>query len=179
MTARLIVAAAVAVLALTSPAFQPATAREELTDLEMDNARGGILVAGGVAFEFGAVVNTYEDGVLRLQTQLTATPNGPLIQQTAGQNVSQLTGQVLSAVAGASAGKGAVVTDSGAVILQQVSPGQITNLIVNSGSDHSFRQDTSVTLTLPGFAGTQADIARQLTGMHLSDDLHSVQIGAN
>lgn len=179
MSARLLIAVAAAALSLATPAFQPATAREQLTDDEMDNARGGILVAGGVAFEFGAVVNTYEDGVLRLQTQLTATPNGPLIQQTAGQSASQLTNQMLSALAGPSAGRSAVVTDSGAVILQQVSPGQITNLIVNSGSDHSFRQDTDVTLTLPGFAGTQADIARQLTGMRLSDDLHSVQVGAN
>lgn len=179
MSARLLLAAAVAALSFATPAFQPAAAREQLSDEEMDKARGGILVADGVAFEFGAVVNTYEDGVLRLQTQLTATPNGPLIQQTAGQNVSQLTGQLLSALAGPSVGKGAVVTDSGAVILQQFSPGQITNLIVNSGSDHSFRQDTNVTLTLPGFAGTQADIARQLTGMRLSDDLHAVQIGAN
>ena len=183
MKARCVIAAAVALLSLATPAFQPAAAREELTDQEMENARGGILEAGGVAFEFGAVVKTFEDGVLRLQTQVTATPNGPQISQTAGQDVSHLTDQLLSqlnaAVGGANAARGAVVTDSGAVIVQQFTPTQITNLIVNTDSNHSFRQDTDVTLTLPGFAGTQADITRQLTGLHLSDDLHSVQVGAH
>src|ERR1700742_3808610 len=95
MKTQCFIAAAVALLSLATPAFQPAAAREEMTDQEMETARGGILTAGGVAFEFGAVVNTFEDGVLRLQTQVTATPNGPQISQTAGQDVSRLTNQLI------------------------------------------------------------------------------------
>jgi hypothetical protein len=83
------------VIALSTPGSSAvALDREVMSDEEMADARGGVLTAGGVAFEFGAIVRTFEDGVLSLQTQLTLTPQGPQVQQTLGPNVAQLGSQI-------------------------------------------------------------------------------------
>ncbi|MDB5447142.1 MAG: hypothetical protein JWQ97_2459 [Phenylobacterium sp.] len=91
MKIQLFLGMAASALALFTPAAPPgAQGREVLSDEEMADARGGVLVAGNVAFEFGAVVKTFEDGVLSLQTQVNWTPQGANVQQTAGPNVAQL-----------------------------------------------------------------------------------------
>jgi hypothetical protein len=217
-------AVAVGVLTMTAPAAGPGpSARELLSDEEMAEARGGVLVAGGVAFEFGAVAKTFEDGVLRLQTQVTWTSQGAQIERVVGADVTRL-GQDLSAAAtnslrgqaaqpGAAAGPASVdaskvlaavlngtiavdpaaaspasrvsaadtrtvyATGSGANIIQQVSQGQLLNVLLNTGSNRQFAQSTEITLTLPGFAATQADIARQLNGMRITNEIRDA-IGA-
>jgi hypothetical protein len=91
MRLRLFLGVAATSLAILAPAApQSALGREMLTDDEMADARGGVLVAGNVAFEFGAVVKTYEDGVLSLQTRVNWTPQGAQVQRTTGPNVMQV-----------------------------------------------------------------------------------------
>ncbi len=149
----------------------------------MELARGGILVAGGVAFEFGAVVSTFEDGLLRLQTQFTLTPDGPQIAQTAGENVTQMTDQLLSQLSGTGAisdpelAKNSFVTEDGAIIMQQLAQGQLVNLLVNTESNVSWRQDTDITIKLHDFSAFQADVSRQLLGMRMAHDLNAVTVG--
>jgi len=174
MRSRLFAAAA---LVLTLGTTLPAQARETLSDDELCEQRGGVLIAGDVAFQFGAVVKTYEDGVLSLETQVTWTPNGPQILQTPGAGVAPLNDPDLSALSGLG---DAFRTASGATVVQNVSQGQIVNLLMNTASGHDFRQDTEITLQLPGFAATQAEIGRQLLGLRLADEVRAAAfIGAH
>ena len=65
------------------------------------------------------------------------------------------------------------------MILQQLAQGQLVNLLMNTDSNRNFRQDTDVTITLPGFADFAADATRQLTGLRLAEDLNAVTIGVH
>lgn len=166
---RLPAAAAVAALVVLGSVIPgQAEARRTLSDTEMSSLRGGMLVAGGIAFDFGAVVRTYEDGALALETQVTWTPTGPAVTQTPGVGVTPLTSQQLSALSGLGV---PYQTASGAAIVQNLSSNQITNVLLNTGDNHAFRQDTAVTLSLPGFAATQLSMSQQLLGLRLADDL--------
>lgn len=187
MKPRLLLATAVALLAFTSPAmFQSATAREQMTDEEMDDARGGILVAGNLAFEFGAVMKTYEDGVLALQTQVNWTAAGQQVTQTLGPEVT--TGEQMAAgldpttaatlAAVSKTTPSSYTTVDGATLIQQVSPSQVLNLLANTGSNHTYQLDTAVTLVLPGFASTQANMAQDLTALHIAQEVGAMMSSA-
>lgn len=145
-----------------------AFAYEIVPDEELEQARGGVLLAGNVAFEFGAVVRTFENGALSLQTSMNWTPEGLRIDRTLGDGVTQLSDAELANAAGLgdlfrTAG-GTIVSHSGA-------DGQLMNLIMNTQSDQNLRQEMDVTLRLPGFQGDQADMIRQIAGLRLADDL--------
>lgn len=167
---RLLTAAAAAALMALGQAFPagPALARQTLTDAEMGDLRGGMLVADGIAFDFGAVVRTYEDGALALETQVTWTPAGPAVTQTPGAGVAPLTGGQLAALSALGV---PYQTASGATIVQNLTSNQITNVLLNTGDNHAFRQETDVTLSLPGFAATQQILSQQALGLRLADDL--------
>ncbi len=185
MKPRLLLATAVALAAFASPAvFQPAVAREQLTDEEMDDARGGILVAGNVAFEFGAVMKTYEDGVLALQTQVNWTAAGQQVTQTLGPDVSAgelgaLNPASTATLAGLTKSTPTSFTTSdGATLIQQIAPTQVLNLLANTGSDHTYQLDTAVTLVLPGFASTQANMVQDLAALHIAQEVTGLMSSA-
>jgi hypothetical protein len=62
-------------------------------------------------------------------------------------------------------------TAGGALVSHRGADGQLVNMIVNTQSNLDLRQETAITLTLPGFQGRQADIGRQLMGLRFADDL--------
>ena len=166
-TSRLVATAAAGVFLALAPVVETAQAREVLSDDEMAQARGGFLVADNIVFDFNAVVTTYEDGQLALQTQVTWTPTGPLTNQVAGAGVTQLTDPQLKALNGLGI---PFQTASGATVVQSVDQNRIVNLLLNTASGHAFRQDTAITLSLPGFAATQAGMAQQLLGLRMAED---------
>lgn len=146
------------------PSFDPAAA--PIVDLvtpmgseELDEVRGGFLVAGELAFEFGAVVRTFKDGALALQTEVNWSQAGPV--------VTRLTDDAMIGLAGGAS-----------QVLQRVENGQLTNILLNTESNRSFRQETDITLTLPGFAATQLNIGGTLAAQRLNDDLSVGAIGA-
>jgi hypothetical protein len=138
-------------------AASAARAQPTVDDQALDAARGGFIVAGDIAFNFGAVMRTYADGELALQTTVRWTD--------AGQVVETLAPAGLANVAPGS-------------ILQSVQPGQFANILLNTDSGRQFRQETDITLTLPGFAATQSDFGRDMMARRLSDDLAIAQVGA-
>jgi hypothetical protein len=184
MKTRPMLAAAFAVLAFAAPAaFQPAAAREQLSDEEMDDARGGILVAGNLAFEFGAVMKTYEDGALALQTQVNWTPEGPQVSQIVGPDVASINspaGAELAANANVALSaalknsQSAFVTSSGTALVQNITDNQVLNAVLNTASNHDIRTDTSLTLVLPGFASAQAGMSQGLAAMRIADEMTQV-----
>lgn len=177
MRSRRYFAAAVAAVALAGSwgAAVPAGAQEVVSDEELDGMRGGFLVADGVVFDFGATIRTYEDGVLSLQTNVTWALDGIHIEQLVGAGVTPVTSADLSALTGL----GDVFrTAGGATVLHDVDQGRLLSVLLNTTSDHSFRQDTALTLVLPGFDATQADMVRQLAGVRISNDMNTASIGA-
>lgn len=148
-------AAGIAVAAATPSLAQTAAAPPKEADAapwgamsadELARVRGGYLSAGGLVFDFGAVVRTYVDGGLVMETTLNWTPQG----------AQALSGSVAPSVTDLAGG--------GTTVLHALGPSQLANVVLNTASNRDIRQDTDITLTLPGFASTQRDL--QLHGLN-------------
>jgi hypothetical protein len=148
----------------TTPTIKPVA----LSDNELDTYRGGYSPAPDLNYQFGAVLKTFQDGQLALETTLNVSPTGNSIQQTAGAGVTA--GTVIGNVDLAGAVGGAFSTPGGTTFVQNVANGQLINMILTTDSNHTYNQQTSVTLVLPGFADVQSQILRNLTGFRLSLD---------
>jgi hypothetical protein len=164
----LLLAAAAPIAAL---AAAPGPKPVPLSDEELDSYRGGYEVSPNLNFQFGAVVRTFEDGQLALETSVNLTQNSINVQQTAGPGVTP--GTVLGPLDLAGATGGAVSTAGGTTFIQNVANGQLANIILNTASNHTFTQSTDVTVVLPGFADVQNQILHNLTGLRLSMDVAS------
>lgn len=66
------------------PAMSHDAGPQPLSDDELSGLRGGFTTPGGVTFGFGAVIRSYVDNKLALQTQLTWTPQGVVTEQVRG-----------------------------------------------------------------------------------------------
>ena len=106
--ARLAFTAAIALCAAW-PATQ-ARAIEDFADAEvlsleqLDETRGGLQLPRGAEFGFGAVMSTFVDGSLALQTRLTWTALGPVESVEVGMLTPDL-------AAAAAAGPGKIILD--------------------------------------------------------------------
>lgn len=174
--------ACVAALLSVQPALgQTASVPEApipLSDAELGDMRGGFLSAGGVVFDFGAVVRTYVNGALALETRLTWTPTGPVTEQTTGslpgwtpiapERVGAL--DLTGLPAGAS---GLVLNDEKGTtaLIHNVMNGQLQNMVLNAADGRDIRQDMQVMLTLPNFEAMQRDYSLDRLGMQISHDL--------
>ncbi|WP_041373554.1 hypothetical protein [Phenylobacterium zucineum] len=171
-----LLAAASAAVALNLGALPAASFDyETVDDAVLQDNRGGMLLAGGVPFQFGAVMSTYENGMLSLQTHLVWTPDGAVVQQIPGDGVIRLDDAALQNMAGAGQ---TFQTVGGSFVAHDLTQGQLTNFLLNTQSGRDFRQDLELTLVLPGFVGVQNDMGRQLTGLRLVDDLAASSISA-
>lgn len=146
----------------------PALGAEELNDI-----RGGFLTPDGLEIGFGAVVRTFVDGSLALQTRLTWSETGPVETVEYGMTVPDI-----SAAAAAGGIKldgppleGVVVNGEGGVtaIVHEISSGQIANLVINNANNRDIRQTTDVTLDVPGLAQMQQDVSVQSMSLRLQD----------
>lgn len=140
---------------------------DQLTPLaegELADLRGGLLFAGGIAFDFGATVRTTINGQLALETRLTWTPEGVVVED-------------LSAVAGASIpefnGFGLNITDATGTTLvgHRLLDGELQGFIINTGDNRDIRQEMDVNLSLPGFAAIQRDMVTDRLGFRIDMDV--------
>jgi hypothetical protein len=129
-----------------APALAHAELPAPLDDAELAGQRGGFVTAAGLTFDFAAQLTTFVDGQLALESRLNL--------QTGGFETSQ-----------------SLVQLDGAEIVHRFDGQSLANILINSASDRSFRQDLDLTLTLPGFAAVQqrydvirlgADLAEQI-----------------
>jgi hypothetical protein len=146
-----------------------------MAESELDAYRGGYELSPNLSFQFGAVIRAFEDGQLALQTEMNLSPTGVTVQQTAGAGVTPGT---LGNVDLAGATGGAFSTPGGTTFIQNVANGQLTNFILNTASNHTFRQETNLTLVLPGFADIQSQITHNLSAFHLLNDMAGQTISA-
>ncbi len=176
-----LVACAAALLSVQPALSQTASVPEApipLSDAELADMRGGFLTAGGVVFDFGAIVRTYVNGALALETRLTWTPAGPVTEQTTGSLpgwtpiVSDQVGalDLTGLPAGAS---GLVLNDENGTtaLIHNVMNGQLQNMVLNAADGRDIRQDMQVMLTLPNFEDMQRDYSFDRIGTQISQDL--------
>lgn len=170
------------VLLLAEPAFsQPVSPFDSLapmSDDELGDMRGGFLTAGGVTFDFGAIVRTYVNGELALETRLTWTPTGPVTEQVAGSlpgwtplTLGQVGGLDLTGLSPGSSGLVLSDANGTTALVHNVLNGQLQNLVVNAADNRDIRQDMQVMLTLPDFDLMQQDFAVAQLGSQIFQDV--------
>lgn len=157
------------------PSGTPAFAATPVAAKVLEENRGGFIVVDGITIGFGAVIRTFVDGQLKLQTELTLGPDGLRSTATggAGGAPSPEAARVLAQLGlDPSGATGAFVSADGATTaVHRITSGQIANLLVNTGDGRDVRQETGVTFVLPGFGAVQAASRLDLAGQRLSDDL--------
>jgi hypothetical protein len=172
-------------LLLAQPALAqsaPVSAPVPLSDEELGDMRGGFMTAGGVDFDFGAIVRTYVDGALALETRLTWTPTGPVTEQVSGNlpgwtplptgpGGQQMGGLDLTGVP-AGAG-GLVLTDANGstALIHNVMNGHLQNMVLNAADNRDIRQDMQIMLSLPNFEAMQREYSLDRLGSQLTQDM--------
>jgi hypothetical protein len=161
----LLAACAVSALAPTGLGQEAGLADlEPLTNDELGTLRGGLLFADGIAFEFGATVRTTIDGRPALETRLTWTPDGVVVE-----DISALAGGPIPEFHGF----GLSITDASGTTLvgHRLLDGELQGFIINTGDDRNIRQEMDVTLTLPGFDLVQRDMLTDRLGFRINMDV--------
>ncbi|HEX5380486.1 MAG TPA: hypothetical protein VFW47_18040 [Phenylobacterium sp.] len=143
---------------------------------ELDEVRGGLQTPTGVEFGFGAVVRTFVDGSLALQTRLTWTDNGPVEALEFGVPTADLAAKAASSgvvLQGDGELQGLLIPgDGGATaVAHSVSGAYIGQLVINNANNRDIRQSTEITLALPQFAQMQQAIAMQAVDLRLQTAL--------
>lgn len=156
----------------------PAVAQEGvlLNEFELKDQVGGLRTPSGIEFGFGAVVNTYVDGKLELQSQLTFTDHGAIKTDTAG-------------MPGNGAGSGITVTgglpgiflpadSGGTVVLHDLGDGRIGSVVLNTADNRDIRQETILNLNIPDLQNFQKDVAGQVFSANLQDAVQRALVNA-
>lgn len=172
-----ILAAVCAVMAIM---FAPSAVAQEaedfnlkpMADEELGELRGGFFTVDGLTFDFGAIVRTTIDGLPALESRLTWTPEGMVID-----DLSTITPGTLP-VAG---GWGLDLSDSTGTTLvgHRLIDGALQGFILNSGDNRDIRQDMQITLTLPGFEAVQQNILSDRLGMRIEMDMSHGLLGSS
>lgn len=183
---RLVLFAAAASAALCAPAYADEQSWgdvEVMADTEMEDLRGGFVI-GGIEIGFGVVVTTILNGQPVLTTQLTITDAGRIVEQTmanVGQSLTDMTPEARDALGlgGLDDANGIVIEDESGVtaLVHNITEGALQNIIVNTATGRDISQDIDVTLTLPNFEFIQGEIALELFGMRLLDDMSGIGFG--
>lgn len=167
-----------------NPAAQlpsPPSISAPLADEELARLRGGYLVAGGLTLDFGAMTRTLVDGRLALQTQVTWTPSGAQVVQTAdGQGAADPSAALAAAgVKPGDLGVAAYVTADGrSAVIQRVTAEGLANVVLNTASGRAISQNTDVTLTLPGFQAVQSRMSDALAASRMAQAITDAALTA-
>ena len=150
-----------------------------LAEVELNNLRGGYLSAAGIVFDFGAVVRTYVDGRMALESRLTWTEAGALTSHTPGAGFSDaaLGGVNLGGLdlSGLDGGQGLILTNGqgATALIHQLDGGRIQNLIVNNADGRDFRQEIEIDLSLPQLDMIQGAAGVDRFGAQINQDLNA------
>lgn len=170
-------AALLACLAALAPAAALAAEPppQPMAAQELDGLRAGILLPNGFEVGLGALVSTYVDGQLALQTRFTLTEQGMAQTIEAGQLTADLTAN--AAAKGLNLGAGATgllvngVEGGATAVLHDVGAGYIANLVINNAMNRDIRQNTEITLNIPELDALQAQYAAQAQVMALQSSM--------
>lgn len=133
----------------------------------LEDLRGGYFTVDGITFDFGAIVRTTIDGQPALESRLTWTPTGLLVEDISTYPTGALPG----------GGWGIDLSDASGMTLvgHRLLDGQMQGFILNSGDGRDVTQSLEVTLTLPGFDAMQRSMSTDrivlAIGMDVADGL--------
>jgi hypothetical protein len=146
-----------------------------LTDDELADQRGGLRTPSGLEIGFAASLRTLIDGRLILATRLTWTDRGVQTQRVAASSDATTSpGGVTATVPGQTSGATQVAatpspggftatvpgeTGGATQVMQNFSGGQITNVVLNTASNRTIRQNIDITLVIPLLAGLQHQVS--------------------
>lgn len=157
-----------------------------LNPAELADLRGGFLIAGGIQLDFGAVVRTYVDGQLALESRLQWTDQGAVTTQNLGSapgtvDLAGAMDQALKAgldIEALSSGQGVLLADgSGATaLIQNIGRDGIQNVIVNNADGRNLRQEVEINLALPQLDSLQAGSMRDRLTTQMSNDLAAASL---
>lgn len=154
-----------------------------LADADLAGARGGFTILGGQELNFSAVMRSYVDGSLVLESRLSVGDQGRLLSSSAtgaplaASTVDGLAAAGLTLGASADGSPTFVSEDNKTVFVHRAADGQLANLLVNTASQRALRQETALTLNLPGFEATQSAMREGLAARALADDIRTALIG--
>jgi hypothetical protein len=147
----------IALLALASGA-SAAEPPAPLAESALAQVRGGYFTAEGISFDFGAEVRTFVDDKLALESRLSLGDAGLAATHAAG--------------AGLSIGADGLLTlpgEGGATrVLHALGGDQLASVVLNTASNRDIRQDTALTVVVPGLDALQQQISLQRLGAQLS-----------
>lgn len=148
---------------------------QRLDDAELGLLRGGYLTAGGVVFDFGAVVRTYVDGRLALESRLTWTGAGALTEHHAidGGPITAIDNLGAVDLSGLDGREGLLLTgtDGTTALIHDFGGGRIQNLVINSADGRDLRQEIEINLALPQLDVMQSAGEINRLGAAISQDL--------
>jgi hypothetical protein len=129
----------------------------------LEDLRGGFFTVDGITFDFGAIVRTTIDGQPALESRLTWTPQGVLVEDLSAYPSGVLPG----------GGWGIDLSDASGMTLvgHQLLDGQMQGFILNSGDGRDISQSLEVTLTLPGFDAIQRSMTTDRIGLAIGMDV--------
>lgn len=171
---------ALALLALAAPAQAAETpftgSPLMLDEPELAGETGGLATPNGMDIGFGAVVRTFVDGALVLESTLTWTTAGAATAVSAGAEARLLDNAAAAGLAVPSgAWQGVVIPGDGGetTILQDLGEDRIASLVVNTANNRDVRQDITVDLDIPNLAQMQSDFALDQLQLRLQDAVGS------
>ena len=137
----------------------------------LEDLRGGYFTVDGITFDFGAIVRTTIDGQPALESRLTWTPQGVLVEDLSAYPSGALPG----------GGWGIDLSDASGMTLvgHRLLDGQMQGFILNSGDGRDITQSLEVTLTLPGFDAIQRSMATDRIGLAIGMDVADSLIRAS
>lgn len=152
---------------------------EVVADEELQDMRGGFIVAGGYQIDFGAIVRTFVDGELALETLLSWSEAGAVIERSygqVGQPLNELANDAQSQLnlPGLSTGGSGIVLSDGqgaTALIHRVIDGAFQNFVINDASGRDIRQEIELTITLPGFEASQDIINLDRLGLRIGDEI--------
>jgi hypothetical protein len=154
-----------------------------LPDADLDDSRGGFTILGGQELSFSAVMRSYVDGRLVLESRLLVGDEGRVQSSTgsgeplAASTIDALAAEGLTLGSIVEGGAVYVSDDRRTVFVQRATDGQIANFLVNTASQRDLRQETALTLNLPGFEVTQSAMREGLAARALADDIRAGLLG--
>lgn len=120
-----------------------------LSDAELDQIHAGFNDSNGQSISLGAVMKSYVDGSLVLQSTMTVNASGITTTQILGSNAQPLSVPELSQPALAQFG--AVIAGPGGAtsFVHRLSDEGMTNMVVNTANGRNIVQSTAVTVAIP------------------------------
>lgn len=163
-----------ATLAAGALAATQAEARSPMSEAEMAAKRAGVMTPLGYEVGVGAVVRTYVDGALALESRLTWAERGFVREHTVGQPTTDA--QAAAARLGLNVGEdwiGLILEnpDGYTAVLNSFTADHIGNLIVNTASDQDIRLETEVLLDIPELERFQQQFQTEQLDLRIQDAL--------